>query len=249
MVNILAEYGIRQLDTVEEVKILVGGLPQDPEPPLNYQIVYSLEGVLDYYTTLSWVVRNGKRELVPALSEREPVYFDEPLGQLEAFHTAGGLSTMAFRYEGKIATMEYKTLRYPGHAQLMESIRDLGLLDLDPVEVKDGIKVVPRDAFIAIVSPHLTKPDRHDLVAMRVLVSGTKDGRPQTVGFELVDQCDEQHDISAMMRTTGYSLSITGLMQARGQVKPAGVHTPDECVDAELYISELRKRGIEIKRL
>jgi lysine 6-dehydrogenase len=56
MVNILAQYGIEQLDQVSSVKIFVGGLPQFPEPPLNYQIVYSLEGVLDYYTTLSWVV-------------------------------------------------------------------------------------------------------------------------------------------------------------------------------------------------
>jgi lysine 6-dehydrogenase len=249
MVNIIAEYGIQQLDMVERVKIFVGGLPQHPEPPLNYQIVYSLEGVLDYYTTLSWVVRNGKRTRVPALSEREPVQFDDPVGALEAFHTAGGLSTMAFRYENKIATMEYKTLRYPGHAQLMESIRSLGLLDLEPIEVKDGIKVIPRDAFIATVGPRLTKPDGRDLVAMRVLVSGTKDGREQTVGWELVDYYDEQHGISAMMRTTGYSLSITGLMQVRGQVKPAGVHTPDECVPPELYIGELRKRGVEIRRL
>ena len=75
MVNILAQYGIRQLDTVESVRIYVGGLPQNPEPPLNYQIVYSLEGVLDYYTTLSWVVRDGKREQVTALSERETVTF------------------------------------------------------------------------------------------------------------------------------------------------------------------------------
>src|SRR5262249_963497 len=111
MVNILAEYGIRQLDSVESVKIFVGGLPQQPEPPLNYILVYSLEGALDYYTTLSWVVRDSKRTQVKALSEREPVKFDAPLGELEAFHTAGGLSTMAFRYEGKIPTMEYKTLR------------------------------------------------------------------------------------------------------------------------------------------
>ena len=102
MVNILAEYGIRQLDTVDSVRIYVGGLPQEPEPPLNYQVVYSLEGVLDYYTTRSWVLRDGKRTQVTALSEREPVEFPEPVGTLEAFHTAGGLSTMAFRYEGKI---------------------------------------------------------------------------------------------------------------------------------------------------
>jgi len=248
MVNIIAQHGIEQLDTVTAVRIYVGGLPQNPEPPLNYQIVYSLEGVLDYYTTLSWVVRGGKRAQVKALSEREPVKFASPVGELEAFHTAGGLSTMAWRYEGKIPTMEYKTLRYKGHAQLMESIRDLGLLDLDPVEVR-GEKVIPRDAFIATVGPKLTKPNAKDLVALRVTVEGTKSGKPKVVGWELIDRFDEKHGISAMMRTTGYSLSITGQMQVRGEVKPAGVHTPDECMPAERYIEELGKRGVMIKKI
>jgi lysine 6-dehydrogenase len=243
MVNILAEYGIKQLDTVDSVKIYVGGLPQHPEPPLNYMLVYSLEGALDYYTTLSWVLRGGKHTQVKALSEIEPVAFD--FGELEAFHTAGGLSTMAFTYEGKIPTMEYKTLRYPGHAALMSDIREMGLLDLQPVDVK-GVKVVPRDAFIASVLPKLRKPHGHDLVALRVVVAGTKGGSPATKTFELVDRYDEKREISAMMRTTGYSLSITGLMQARGSV-PAGVHTPDEAIPARQYIDALRKRGIDIK--
>jgi lysine 6-dehydrogenase len=246
MVNILAEYGIAQLDSVDSVKIFVGGLPQHPEPPLNYMLVYSLEGALDYYTTLSWVLRNGKRTQVNALSEREPVGFDKPLGTLEAFHTAGGLSTMAFRYENRIPTMEYKTLRYPGHAELMESIRSMGLLDLEPLDVK-GTKVVPRDVFIAAVQPKLTKPKGRDLVALRVVVRGAKDGRPATKSFELVDRYDEVHGVSAMMRTTGYSLAITALMQVRGEVKPSGVHTPDECIPAASYIAELRKRGIDIR--
>ena len=245
MVNILAEYGISQLDSVDSVKIFVGGLPQQPEPPLNYMLVYSLEGALDYYTTLSWVLRDAKRTQVPALSEIEPVKFDAPLGELEAFHTAGGLSTMAFRYEGKIPTMEYKTLRYPGHAALMSAIRSLGLLDLEPIDVK-GTKVVPRDVFIATLLPKLTKPHGHDLVALRVVVKGSKAGKQATRTFELVDRYDEKHDISAMMRTTGYSLSITGLMQVRGEVRPAGVHTPDECVPADRYVNELKKRGINI---
>jgi lysine 6-dehydrogenase len=246
MVNILAQRGIDQLDTVDAVRIFVGGLPQNPEPPLNYQIVYSLEGVLDYYTTLSWVVRDGKREQVKALSEIEPVKFDAPVGELEAFHTAGGLSTMAFRYEGKIPTMEYKTLRYPGHAKIMEAIRELGLLELEPIDVK-GVRVAPRDVAVAAMGPRLTKPAGKDLVALRVLVSGTKSGKPKTIDFELVDKYDEKHGISAMMRTTGYSLSITGQMQALGEVKPAGVHTPDECIPAEKYITELKKRGVEIR--
>jgi lysine 6-dehydrogenase len=248
MVNILAEHGINQLDTVESVRIFVGGLPQKPEPPLNYQIVYSLEGVLDYYTTLSWVLRGGKRTQVEALSEIEVVRFAGSVGELEGFHTAGGLSTMAFRYEGKIPTMEYKTLRYPGHARIMEAIRELGLLELKPVDVK-GMKVVPRDLVVAAMGPRLTKPDSHDLVALRVAVEGTRGGKPKKIGWELVDYYDEENGISAMERSTGYSLSITGQMQARGEIGKAGVFTPDEAIPAEKYIEELAKRGVMIKEL
>ena len=244
MVNILAQHGIEQLDAVDAVRIFVGGLPQFPEPPLNYQIVYSLEGVLDYYTTLSWVVREGKRTQVKALSELETVTFPAPLGDLEAFHTAGGLSTMAFRYEGKIPVMEYKTLRYPGHAKIMEAIRDLGLLGLDPVEVK-GVKVAPRDVAVAVMGPRLTSK-KPDLVALRVTVSGRKDGAPATLSWELVDRFDEAHGISSMMRTTGYSLAITGLFQASGKIAP-GVLTPDESMPAREYVDELAKRGVKVQ--
>jgi lysine 6-dehydrogenase len=245
MVNVLAQYGISQLDSVSAVRMFVGGLPQHPEPPLNYQIVYSLEGVLDYYTTLSWVLREGKRKQVRALSERETVRFGDSVGDLEAFHTAGGLSTMPFRYEGRIPSMEYKTLRYPGHAHIMEAIRELGLLSLDPVDVK-GIKVVPRDLVVATIGPKLRKPDGRDLVALRVIVAGKKHGAARTLSWELIDRYDERNGISAMMRTTGYSLSITGQMQVRGEITPPGVHTPDECVPPQRYIEELGKRGIRI---
>ena len=245
MVNILAQLGIDRCETVDSVRIFVGGLPQHPEGPLNYQIVYSIEGVLDYYTTLSWILRDGKQQQMKALSEIEPIHFDAPVGELEAFHTAGGLSTMAFRYQGKIPNMEYKTLRYPGHAKIMEAIRELGLLELEPVQVK-GTTVVPREVAIAQMQPRLTKTNSPGLVALRVVVTGTKGGKPVTHTFELVDRYDAAHGISAMMRTTGYSLSITGQLQAEGAVTPAGVHTPDECMPGERYIAELAKRGVVI---
>ncbi len=248
MVNILAQLGIAQLDETRAVRIYVGGLPQQPEPPLNYQIVYSLEGVLDYYTTRSWVLRGGNRAQVAALSEREAIDFAKPVGTLEAFHTAGGLSTMAFRYEGRVPTMEYKTLRYPGHAHIMEAVREMGLLDLKPVDVK-GMKVVPRDVFVSVVGPHLTKPDGRDLVAMRVIVDGVNDGTPVRLEWELLDYYDGARGISAMMRTTGYSLSITAQMQARGEIAPPGVWTPDECMPAERYIAELDRRGVHIREV
>lgn len=247
MVNILAAEGIRRLDVAERVKIFVGGLPQHPEPPLNYQIVYSLEGALDYYTTPSWILRDGRRQQVDALSELERVDFPEPLGALEAFHTGGGISLMPWQYEGKVDVMEYKTLRYPGHMELLRSIREMGLLSDKPIEVK-GQQVVPRDVFIAVVTPLLTKPDGHDLVALRIDVSGMKDGEPMTSSWQLIDRYDAEHGVSAMMRTTGYSLSITGQMQTEGLIEP-GVHTPDEAVPYRAYVDALAERGVDIQEL
>jgi lysine 6-dehydrogenase len=246
MVNILAAEGIRRLDRADRVRIYVGGLPQNPEPPLNYQIVYSLEGALDYYTTPSWILRGGEPVTVDALSEIEPVEFPNPVGTLEAFHTAGGISTMPFSYKGTVREMEYKTLRYPGHVAIMRPIRELGLLDLKPVRVK-GQDVVPRDVFIASVSPKLTKPDGQDLVALRVTASGESDGKPKTTTFDLIDYYDATNGISAMMRTTGYSLAITGLVQARKQVIRFGVTTPDEGMPFDRYVAALKERGVMIR--
>jgi lysine 6-dehydrogenase len=245
MVNILAQHGISRLDRVDAVRIKVGGLPQNPEPPLNYQLVYSLEGALDYYTTLSWVLRDGKPTQVKALSEIEELEFPG-VGTLEAFHTAGGLSTMAQSYEGKVPTMEYKTLRFPGHAKLMEAVRDLGLLDLEPVDVK-GTRVVPRDVFISIVGPRLRKDYRvsPDMVVLRVEAEGEKDGRPALFRWDLLDRFDAATGITAMMRTTGFSLAITGAFQAEGRIEP-GVWTPDEAMPAPAYIDALAGRGVVI---
>ncbi len=244
LINVLAQYGMDQFDRPEAVRIYVGGLPQEPQPPLNYQVVYSLEGVLDYYTTRSWVLRDGRRVQVEALSEIEPVDFPAPVGTLEAFHTAGGLSLMAFRHEGRVPTMEYKTLRYPGHAATMSVIRSLGFLDAEPVDVK-GHLVAPRDVAVAVMKPRLWRPQGRDLVVVRVVVEGERQGVRSARSWQAIDYFDEQHGISAMMRTTGYSLAITGLLQARGQVG-AGVHTPDECVPATGYFSELAARGIAV---
>jgi len=246
MVNILAEMGIRALDKPHAVRIMVGGLPQNPEPPLNYQIVYSLEGVLDYYDTLSWILRDGRPQQVEAMSEREELEFPE-VGRLEAFHTAGGLSLMAQRYEGKLESMEYKTLRYPGHAELMNAIKQLGLFDLEPIDVK-GTEVVPRDVFVAAVGPRLRKDPAGspDLVALRVEVEGELHGAPQTLRWDLVDRYDPETGITAMMRCTGYSLAITGLLQAEGRIEP-GVWTPDEAMPGDEYVEALRGRGIDIR--
>jgi lysine 6-dehydrogenase len=245
MVNILAAEGIRRLERARSVKVYVGGLPRHPEPPLNYQIVYSLEGALDYYTTPSWVLRQGKALQVDALSELEVQQFPAPVGTLEAFHTGGGISILPFTWEGKIETMEYKTLRYPGHAAIMRPIRELGLISNTPIFVK-GRQIVPRDVFIAAVEPRLSKPDSPDLVALRVVAAGERNGAAAEVRFELLDYYDASLGISAMMRTTGFSLALTALMQADGTIAAKGVHTPDEAVPFREYVEGLARFGVRI---
>jgi lysine 6-dehydrogenase len=143
--------------------------------------------------------------------------------------------------------MEYKTLRYPGHADAMRMLRDLGLFDLQPVEVK-GVAVTPRDAFLATVGPRLRKDPRQspDLVALRVEVSGERSGRETTLRWDLVDRFDPATGITAMMRTTGFSLAITGVLQAE-RVIPPGVWTPDEVVPPDAYIEQLARRGVDIR--
>lgn len=247
IVNVLAQAGIEALDETRSVRIWVGGLPQDPRPPLNYQIVYSIEGVLDYYTTDALVLEGGEPAYVEALTGVEEVEFSDPVGRLEGFHTGGGISTLPFRHQGRIDEMFYKTLRYPGHAEIMRAIRDLGLLDLEAVEV-DGCQVVPRRLFVERVGPQLEDPEGRDLVAMRVQVEGRKDQLERTVRFDLLDRYDEENGITAMMRTTGYSLAITARMQADGRIPAKGVHTPDECVPVEPFLTELAQRGVHVER-
>jgi len=147
-----------------------------------------------------------------------------------------------------VDVMEYKTLRYPGHVAIMRPIRELGLLVNTPITVK-GQQVVPRDVFIAAVHPKLHKPEGKDLVALLVTVSGIKDGRKSEVTFRLIDFYDAVHGISAMMRATAYSLSLTGQMQADGRVRLKGVHTPDEAIPFADYVNGLAARGVVIQEL
>ena len=119
-------------------------------------------------------------------------------------------------------------------------------MDLEPVEIK-GNSVVPRDLLIKILDTKLRKPLGEDLVVMRVVIAGVLDGLPRTVTYEMIDYYDRDQEITAMMRTTGYSLAATAYMQSAGLI-PKGAHTPSECVPTEMYIQQLAERGIVIKR-
>ena len=248
MVNILAEYGIRQLDTVDSVQIYVGGLPQHPEPPLNYQVVYSLEGVLDYYTTLSWVLRNGKRTQVNALSEREPVEFPA------AGRHARGVPHRGRPVDDGVPLRGQDPDDGVQDAPLSRTRGDHGDDSrARPARPGAGRREghegrAARRCSSRVVGPKLTKPKGKDLLALRVdRAAARRTASRRSVASTSSTGTTRRHGISAMMRTTGYSLSITGQMQVRGEVRPPGVWTPDECMPPQAYIAELAKRGIDIE--
>jgi lysine 6-dehydrogenase len=128
----------------------------------------------------------------------------------------------------------------------MRSVRDLGLLDKEEVPVGSD-SVVPRDVFISVVSPHLTRPEDPDLVALRVIATGTKDGARVTHTWNLLDKKDEINGITSMMRTTGYTLSIVGLLMGRDVISETGVFPADEGIPEGPYLEELAQRGIDVQ--
>lgn len=243
LVNILAAHCIRDLDRPRAIRIYTGGLPQDPRPPLNYQVVYSLDGVLDYYTTDALALEGGEVVQVEALSQVERVVFPE-LGELEAFVTAGGISTLPYTYRGGLDRLVYKTLRYPGHAEKMRTLRELGMLSTEELAV-DGARVRPREVVKAVLLPLLG--EGKDLVAVRVEGEGLLNGTAARVRYDLLDRYDEATGITAMERTTGFGLAISGQLQAQGRIAP-GARTPDQAVDGDTYIAELARRGIVVTR-
>ncbi len=244
LTNVLAAEAIRRLDSAADVRMYVGGLPENPLPPLNYQIVFSLEGAIDYLTTPSWILSEGRLKQREPLSDLELLEF-EGIGTLEAFHTAGGASTLPWRFENRVDYLAYKTLRYPGHAQIMTAIRDLGLLSDDPITV-DQQEIVPRDVFIAAATPQLIRPGEPDLVVLRVVAKGERAGKPSVLTWNLVDREDQETGITAMMRCTGFTLSIVGLLIGRGVIEKTGVLAPDEGIPYEPVVEELANRGVRI---
>lgn len=245
MINILTGYGAGKLDNVESIKLFVGGIPVNPEPPLNYNVVFSLEGVFDHYTDPSNVIRNGELKEIPSLSEIEPIEFTG-YRELEAFHTSGGTSTLTKSFS-HVETLEYKTIRYQGHAENFQLLVDLGLLSRDN-EVTVGENTMKiREVMKAYLSPQLRLGKKSDAVLLRIIVSGVKDGASLTYEYDLVTEKDTSKNITAMARATANTVSIVAQMIGTGLILKRGVYPPEKIVPGERYIDELKKRGVTIK--
>lgn len=243
MVSLMATDGIARFDTAKSVKIRVGGLPQSPRPPLNYQIVFSTEGLINEYWEPCVIIEDGRKKMVNPMSAVDELEFDG-VGQLEAFYTSGGTSTLPDTFEGKVDFLDYKTIRYPGHCKLFKPMLEIGLASRKQVEV-DGCTVEPREVFKAVLERTLTSSDL-DMVLLRVTVEGVKDGESGVRTYELVDRQDTKTGLSAMMRTTAFPAAIIAWMAAAGQIKARGVKPQEIAVMPSLFLPQLKKRGINL---
>ncbi|MGK7376591.1 saccharopine dehydrogenase family protein [Planococcus sp. 1R117A] len=245
MINILTGYGAGKLDKVNEIKIFVGGIPVEPEPPLEYNHVFSLEGVFDHYTDPSHVIRKGELLEVASLSEIEHVEF-EGFGELEAFHTSGGTSTLTDTFSG-IETLEYKTLRYKGHAEKFKLLVDLGFTDREKTVTVNGQTIKLRDVLREVLTPITELGDKQDAVLLRVLVSGTKGEEDLTYEYNMITIKDAETGVTAMARATAYTISVIAQMIGNGKIDKRGAYPPELVVPGDEYINEMTKRGVQIK--
>ncbi|CAN5449262.1 saccharopine dehydrogenase C-terminal domain-containing protein [soil metagenome] len=247
MVSILAMHGSAQFDSVDEIHIRVGGLPQDPQPPLNYQLVFSVEGLINEYLEVARVIRDGKIIEVDSMTEIESLSF-EGFPPLEAFQTSGGTSTLPDTFLGNIKELDYKTIRYAGHCEKFKTMMDLGLCSSDEIVV-DFQKVKPRKVFGELLQKHLPA-DGPDYVLVRVEVKGiskTENQKPMTLRYDIVDKLDPATGMSAMMRTTAFPASIIAQMMASGDVISRGATPQEKAIDPEKFVAELARRNIVIR--
>lgn len=253
MSHILAAHGAAQLDRCDSVSMYVGGLPVERRWPFEYKAAFSPSDVIEEYTRPSRVVEQGRVVIKEALSEPELMDFPG-VGTLEAFNT-DGLRSMATTYLGRIPNMKEKTLRYPGHIELMRVLREMGLFGEEPIQLgRAGTQtsVVPRELIAKLMFPMWTyQPGEADLTVMRVSASGIRAGAPATVTFDVLDKLDPATGFTSMSRTTAFPCVLMAREILAGTFTRRGVIVPEYIgEDAPLVTRLLRaqaERGVQYR--
>jgi lysine 6-dehydrogenase len=244
--NMLVGRAINKLDLVENIHVMVGGLPEEPVPPLGYIITWSIEGLIDEYTRRVKIVENGKVVEVEALTGLEEVEFPG-VGKLEGFYT-DGLRTLLHTVKG-VKNMWEKTLRYPGHAAKIKLLKTLGFFDEHPIEV-DKALLPPRKFTIKLLERKLRRPEIKDILAMKVEVSGIAKGSRESYVYHLLDRCDQGNGVTAMARTTAYPASILAQLIAQKAIEEKGVIPLEKLgIKEKIFnkiLAELEKRQVKI---
>ncbi len=243
--HILVGRAVSMLDKVKDVFILVGGIPQNQIPPLDYKVTWCVEDLIEEYVRRPKIVKNGRTIEVEALDGLEEVDFPG-IGRLEAFYT-DGVRTLHHSIKG-VENMWEKTLRYPGHAEKIKLLRDLGFFDEEPI---DGLS--PRSLTVKVFERKLSLHEVKDFVVMKVEVDGFKNGRETHHSYTLIDYYDDERKVTAMGRTTAYTASAVIQLLARGEIKGVGIVPPERLgMDGKCFeriMEELEKDGIKVKPL
>ena len=234
---------------VDSFRCLVGGLPAVRTWPWQYKAPFSPIDVLEEYTRPARLVEHGAMVTRPALSEPEPVEVAQ-IGTLEAFNT-DGLRSLLTTMRG-IPNMVEKTLRYPGHIDLVRALRESGFLGREPIAA-GGIQVRPIDVTAALLFQEwrLARGEP-EFTALEITVRGQEAGAPRAYVYHLLDRTDERTGTSSMARTTGYTCTSVARLVLEGRFTRLGI-CPPEYVGAdkrcfEQVLADLAERGVRVVR-
>ena len=245
MCHLLSGLACRTLDDVERIEILVAGLPRHRHWPFEYKAGFSPSDVIEEYIRPSRVVENGRVVVKEALSEPELVDF-EGLGTLEAFNT-DGLRSLVDTLD--VPNMVEKTMRYPGHIELMRVFRETGFFSEEEIELRDGTKVRPLDVTESLLFPKWTFEDMEpDVTVMRVTAEGVHGRVPTRMTWNLVDHLDPETGFTSMSRTTAFPAAVMARMIADGSFRRRGLFAPEQLAGhkglVERMFKELKARGV-----
>jgi len=246
LANMLIGHAASSLDTVDDVVFYVGGLPWARHWPYQYRAPFAPLDVLEEYTRPARFIEDGRIVTRPALSEPELIDFPR-VGTLEAFNTDGLRSLLT---TVKARNMREKTLRYPGHIELMRVLRETGYFSKEPIEI-GGHGVRPIDVTAKLLFAHWTPTAGEiEFTVLRVIVRGKKSGVAIERQFDLMDETDTATGQSSMARTTGFPAAIMARMLARGEFAEPGVFAPEQvAVKAGVMptmLAELSRRGVTV---
>jgi len=243
--NLLAGAAAERLDPCERIEIYVGGIPERRVKPFEYKAAFAPADVLEEYTRPARLVEGGRVVVREALSDVEPL--DLPgVGTVEAFNT-DGLRSLAHTLD--VPFMKEKTIRWPGHADLMRAFREAGLFSKTPLKVGSG-QVAPLEVTSAALFPKWTYEEGEvDLTVMRVTAQGRENGAPVRLTWNLLDRYDSETKTTSMARTTAFPCSVIGQMIAAGTISAPGV-IPAERLGAdeallESILNELAARRVD----
>jgi lysine 6-dehydrogenase len=245
LAGILGYWLTTRLAKVSSLRLRVGGLPLQPQPPMNYKIVFSVEGLINEYIEPAVVIRGGKLDTVPSLSELETLIFPEPFGELEAFQTSGGTSTLPQTLAGRVPDLDYKTIRYKGHCAQFRLLHELGMTDARPLAFPGG-EVSPRQMLANRLKVALDLPGPDAVLVLVVAEGWDAAGEPKRLAVRIIDRHDDATGLSAMMRMTGFPAAIIARMLASGRLGAVGACCQELIVPGQDMADELRARGIDL---